>query len=318
MAGFIIRRATAADCEEICQLFQKQVSSGNKQTSPSPETLKKDGLGKLFHILVAEDEKCAAKQLIGYLFFHFTFSSYKGKSILLTDIYISPEFNKKSVATELFVHLCKIASEEDCARLEWAVREYDNERNEFVAISNATNIMKMESKRTISIDTDSLLESMAEFITRRATAADCEEICQLFQKQVSSGNKQTSPSPETLKKDGLGRLFHILIAEDQKGASKQLIGYLFFHFAFSSWEGKSIFLIDVYISPEYSKKSVAKELFIHLCKVANEERCGFLEWKVRENENEKNEFAAISNATNFMKEEGRYKFHLSKEKIMTF
>lgn len=52
--------------------------------------------------------------------------------------------------------------------------------------------------------------------------------------------------------------------------------------------------------------------------LANEESCSFLEWNVGENENEKKEFAAISNATNFMKEEGRYKFHLSKEKIMTF
>lgn len=36
------------------------------------------------------------------------------------------------------------AIEEGCTRLEWAVREYDNEKNEFVAISNATNLMDEE------------------------------------------------------------------------------------------------------------------------------------------------------------------------------
>lgn len=159
---------------------------------------------------------------------------------------------------------------------------------------------------------------MADFITRRATHADCDEICRLFQEQVSCGDERTPPSAETLKKDGLGESFHVLVAEDQEDINKPLIGYLFFHFIYSTFEGKAMFLSEVYISPEFQKKPVAKELFILLLKISKEENCCRVHWAATDNDKLKNEYTSIFNPLKLMEEEGWCTYRLTKEQLLTF
>lgn len=57
------------------------------------------------------------------------------------------------------------------------------------------------------------------------------------------------------------------------------IGFALFFHNFSTFLGRSgIYLEDLYIKPEYRGKGYGKALFKQLAKIADERKCGRLEW----------------------------------------
>jgi GNAT superfamily N-acetyltransferase len=59
------------------------------------------------------------------LFFH-NFSTFEGKpGIYLEDLFVRPEARGSGLGKALLAHLAKLAVERDCARLEWAVLDWN-------------------------------------------------------------------------------------------------------------------------------------------------------------------------------------------------
>ena len=59
------------------------------------------------------------------LFFH-NFSTFEGKpGIYLEDLFVTPHARGSGLGTALLAHLAKLAVERDCARLEWAVLDWN-------------------------------------------------------------------------------------------------------------------------------------------------------------------------------------------------
>jgi GNAT superfamily N-acetyltransferase len=59
------------------------------------------------------------------LFFH-NFSTFEGKpGIYLEDLFVRPEARGSGLGKALLAHLAKLAIERDCARLEWAVLDWN-------------------------------------------------------------------------------------------------------------------------------------------------------------------------------------------------
>lgn len=59
------------------------------------------------------------------LFFH-NFSTFAGKpGIYLEDLFVKPELRGKGIGKGLLAHLARLARERDCARLEWAVLDWN-------------------------------------------------------------------------------------------------------------------------------------------------------------------------------------------------
>ncbi|XP_040271311.1 thialysine N-epsilon-acetyltransferase-like isoform X3 [Bufo bufo] len=78
---------------------------------------------------------------------------------------------------------------------------------------------------------------------------------------------QISREVRGLRRDGFGSapLFRCLVVqgedEDQRAAGPRLVGYALSFFIYSTWEGRSLHLEDLYIMPEYRGKGIGSKLF---------------------------------------------------------
>lgn len=71
-----------------------------------------------------------------------------------------------------------------------------------------------------------------------------------------------------------GRAEVILAMEDGKE-----VGFALFFHNFSTFVGRGgLYLEDLYVYPEYRGKGYGKALFLELVRIANERKCGRMEW----------------------------------------
>jgi GNAT superfamily N-acetyltransferase len=85
--------------------------------------LLRDGFGseRYFECLIAESDG----QPSGFALFFPIFSTWKGRSIHLEDLFVLPEFRKSGIGKALLRRVAAIAVERGCARLQWDVLEWN-------------------------------------------------------------------------------------------------------------------------------------------------------------------------------------------------
>jgi GNAT superfamily N-acetyltransferase len=127
----IIRKARAKDFNKIFELI-KELSYFEKLETPSSYSknrLFNDAFSKnpLYFILVSE----SGKNITGYAFYFFTYSSFLAKKTLyLEDIYVSRDERSKGMPG-IFKELVKIAKKEKCGRMEWCVLDWNKNAIKF-------------------------------------------------------------------------------------------------------------------------------------------------------------------------------------------
>lgn len=63
---------------------------------------------------------------VGFAVYFHSFSTFVGKpGIYLEDLFVLPEFRARGIGKALLVYLAKIARDRNCARLEWAVLDWN-------------------------------------------------------------------------------------------------------------------------------------------------------------------------------------------------
>ncbi len=82
-------------------------------------------------------------------------------------------------------------------------------------------------------------------------------------------------SVEDMKKEK--DLFGCYVALDEKG---QMIGMALYFYAYFTWVGKSLYLDDLYVKPEYRGHGIGSELLKKIFKLAKDEGCKRLRWQV--------------------------------------
>ncbi len=69
---------------------------------------------------------CEAGEPVGFALFFHNFSTFKGQpGIYLEDLYVQPHMRGRGIGRRLLQHLARLAVERRCARLEWAVLEWN-------------------------------------------------------------------------------------------------------------------------------------------------------------------------------------------------
>lgn len=69
---------------------------------------------------------CLGTQPVGFALFFHNFSTFKGRpGIYLEDLYVRPEMRGRGVGRALLAWLARTALERRCARLEWAVLDWN-------------------------------------------------------------------------------------------------------------------------------------------------------------------------------------------------
>lgn len=71
--------------------------------------------------------------------------------------------------------------------------------------------------------------------------------------------------------------FRLFVAENE---NQKIVGFAICFFAYYTWIGKSLYLDDLYIEPEYRGQKIGKQLFHEIFKLAQEEKCKRLRWQV--------------------------------------
>lgn len=106
---------------------------------------------------------------------------------------------------------------------------------------------------------------------RPAVAADAGILKTLIYEFAAFEKLQATISEEGLFRDGFGPkpLFHTLIAEWER----ETAGYVLFYDTYSSYQGRTLFLEDIYIRSQFRGKGIAKALFEKLAAIAQSQNC---------------------------------------------
>ena len=62
----------------------------------------------------------------------------------------------------------------------------------------------------------------------------------------------------------------------------EITGYVTYFFAYYTWTGKSMYMDDLYVRPEFRAKNIGTQLINHVIAFAKTENCRKLRWQVSE------------------------------------
>jgi hypothetical protein len=99
-----------------------------------PELYERYGFGenKIFDCLLVENTGQVGAPYLGLALYYYTFSTFESKPTLwLEDIFVPEEYRGNGIGTALLRHLCRIALEKDCGRVEWTVLDWNEPSRRF-------------------------------------------------------------------------------------------------------------------------------------------------------------------------------------------
>lgn len=129
---FVIREGNVEDAETIFD-FIYQLAEYEKLTeevTTNPEELAKTLFSEDSHvktIIAFFNEKP-----VGFALYFYNYSTFKGKSgLYLEDLFVIPEMRGKGFGKLLLLELAKIAKDNNCARFEWSVLDWNKPAIDF-------------------------------------------------------------------------------------------------------------------------------------------------------------------------------------------
>lgn len=106
---------------------------------------------------------------------------------------------------------------------------------------------------------------------RKAVVSDVHVLKGMIDQMGEYEHLPVAITEECLQADGFGEIpqFHALIAE----WLSHPVGYVLFHRCYSSFQGKGIFLEDIFVEPRSRGKGIARALLAAVAAVAVQEDC---------------------------------------------
>ena len=112
---------------------------------------------------------------------------------------------------------------------------------------------------------------------RAVEETDFLQIVSLF-KEFATFEKmpeQMTNSVERMSKEK--NFFHCFVAETK---DKKIIGYATYFFCYYTWIGKSLYMDDLYVKPEYRANGRGTKLINKVIQFAKDSECNKLRWQV--------------------------------------
>ena len=125
MSSISIRSAAPADAPLILD-FIRHLAEYEREphaVTMTEDQLLRDGFGRqrYFECLIAECDGEPA----GFALFFPVYSTWKGRSIHLEDLFVLPAFRKSGIGKALLRRVAALAIDRSCARLQWDVLEWN-------------------------------------------------------------------------------------------------------------------------------------------------------------------------------------------------
>jgi GNAT superfamily N-acetyltransferase len=121
-----IRPARATDCA-LLLAFVRELAEYEKQPRDvvaAEADLLRDGFGPRprFEAVIAEWEG----QPAGFALWFYNYSTWAGRhGLYLEDLYVRPAHRGRGIGKALLAHLARVAVEQDCARFQWQVLDWN-------------------------------------------------------------------------------------------------------------------------------------------------------------------------------------------------
>jgi GNAT superfamily N-acetyltransferase len=126
-----IRPAVRADVPRILEFIRALAAyeRAPDAVTATEESLEREGFGPnpFYSCLIAEHDGRTA----GYAIYFFSYSTWVGPGIYLEDIFVEPEMRGLGIGKLLLERVAAIAVEQGCARLQWAVLDWNTPAIEF-------------------------------------------------------------------------------------------------------------------------------------------------------------------------------------------
>ncbi|XP_068572295.1 diamine acetyltransferase 2b [Cebidichthys violaceus] len=157
---FKVRAATKEDCKEISRMILELAvyEKMSDQVKITHEELERDGFchHPFFECLVAEvpeehksEEGCT---IVGYALYFYTYSTWKGRSVYLEDLYVMPEFRGKGIGKGLLSKVAEVGKKMQCVRLQLSVLDWNTPSRDFYAAKGAQDLTASEGWHFLRFD----------------------------------------------------------------------------------------------------------------------------------------------------------------------
>ncbi|KAM4678058.1 thialysine N-epsilon-acetyltransferase isoform 1-T1 [Discoglossus pictus] len=165
MAGCRVRAAEPGDCGEIMRMIKElaEFEKLSDQVKNNAEDLCRDGFKEpspFFRCLVAElvDEDRADKgpALVGFALSYYTYSTWKGRSMYMEDLYVMPEYRGKGIGSQLLTAVAESCLSLGCSHLQFSVLDWNSPAISFYKARGAHDLSQEEGWRIFRFLPDQL------------------------------------------------------------------------------------------------------------------------------------------------------------------
>ncbi|KAM4748476.1 thialysine N-epsilon-acetyltransferase-like [Rhinophrynus dorsalis] len=169
MAGCRVRAAEPGDCEDIMRMI-KELAEYEKlpdQVKNSAEGLRRDGFEEpspFFRCLVAEleDKSGPGPAIVGFALSYFTYSTWKGRSLYLEDLYVMPEHRGKGIGSRLLAAVAESCLSLGCCHLQFSVLDWNTSAISFYVTRGAQDLSHKEGWHMFRFLPDDLRKMVAD------------------------------------------------------------------------------------------------------------------------------------------------------------
>ena len=123
-----IRAGKKEDCSAVLELIRELAAyeKALPEVELTAEQLMKDGFESSppkYQLLVAEEND----DIVGCALYYPRYSTWKGRTLYLEDLVVKEAYRRKGVGSGLLKALIGVAGEENAARLEWQVLDWNQD-----------------------------------------------------------------------------------------------------------------------------------------------------------------------------------------------
>ncbi|XP_077021974.1 thialysine N-epsilon-acetyltransferase isoform X1 [Tamandua tetradactyla] len=151
MASVRIREAEEGDCGDILGLIRElaEFEKLSDQVKISEEALRADGFGEnpFYHCLVAESLPAHAEPrgpLVGFGLYYFIYSTWKGRSVYLEDIYVKPEYRGQGIGSKIIKKVAEVGLDKGCSHFRLAVLDWNQRAMNLYKALGAQDLTEVE------------------------------------------------------------------------------------------------------------------------------------------------------------------------------
>ncbi len=269
----LIREGESKDMASVAELLEELAIFKNvSNASLTFYDLIRDGFSNKpkFQIFVAIDQK--KEIIIGFLVFYKAYS-IKGKSLVLEDTFVSPDYHGKGIGLTLFSKFFEYANELNVNVLEWTLRDNFPSLRELYLRAGAKIledivIYRIFKKELAAITEGNFVLESDFYKIREATMQDMPNILDLIDELCAYKQIENTLTVYDLIRDSFGSnsWFKAFVVEIEK----EVVGFLIYHPAYSCFHGEAAIVDTVYIQEKYRGLGLAKMLYYGFFKYAHD------------------------------------------------